>query len=111
MSDDYGDIASEGAEMRRSDPGFATQKYREAAHLAARSGHSFSQIRDGILRGLRPRLTESGAKSQATKIATVALWLRRGNEWPDGRGLTPIYNMASGTGKVTCPNCSHRFTP
>jgi hypothetical protein len=98
----------------------STARYREACHTAAATTDTYKLIRQRLIAALARELTEGGAKGLATKVATVALWLRSGGVWPQGRGLTTAYNQARGTRGdasrvnedwVTCPHCGHGFVP
>lgn len=102
--------AAQGAELRTKDVAASTARYRESCHTAAASTDGYDAIRRAVMRALGGELTEGGAKGQATKVATVALWLRRGGVWPKGRGMTAVYDEARGA-KVVCPKCSHSFVP
>lgn len=107
---DYAELAARGAELRTKDTKASTRCYRQACHLAAESSDGYESIRRVLIRQLEQELTEGGAKGVATKFATVALWIRAGNSWPEGKGLTATYDIARGK-RVVCPNCSHSFAP
>lgn len=117
---DYAFQAAAGAELRTKDMAASTAQYRDACHTAAATIDGYNLIRHEVIRALGGKLTEGGAKGLATKVATVALWLRRGGVWPQGRGLTAAYDQARGKrGKATlvrgaqveCPSCGHNFVP
>jgi len=107
---EYARQAAHGAELRTKDMSASTASYRRACHSAADTKDSYDVIRRAVIEQLRSELTEGGAKGLATKVATVALWLRAGGVWPDGRGLTAAYDEARGA-RVVCPKCSHSFVP
>jgi hypothetical protein len=93
----------------------STARYMEACHTAAATTDAYNLIRQRVIQALGRELTEGGAKGLATKVATVALWLRSGGVWPQGRGLTTTYDQARGTRgnatQVKCPHCGHDFVP
>ncbi len=117
---DYASHAAAGPELRTKDMVASTARYMEACHTAAATTDTYNLIRKRLIEALARELTEGGAKGLATKVATVALWLRSGGVWPQGRGLTAAYNQARGTRgdarqvngeTVTCPHCGHGFVP
>ncbi|MBA3021265.1 hypothetical protein [Propionicimonas sp.] len=113
---DYASQAAAGAEFRTKDMAASTAQYMDACHTAAATIDGYNLIRQEVIRALSGELTEGGAKGIATKVATVALWLRRGGRWPQGRGLTAAYDQARGAtqvkgAQVECPRCGHDFVP
>ena len=117
---EYASQAAGGAELRTKDMAASTAQYKDACHTAAATIDGYNLIRQEVIRALGGELTEGGAKGLATKVATVALWLRRGGVWPQGRGLTAAYDQARGTrgeatqvkgAQVECPRCGHDFVP
>lgn len=115
----YAEEAARNAAAKTNSRDDAIAGLRRACEAAAQSTHS----RQVIYRAVRQELlsaglTENGSKSMASKVATVATWLRNGGLWPAGGGLNAAYDLArkgaAGTSQgspLVCPNCSHQWVP
>jgi len=113
---EYAEEAAEGAELNQRDVKAASRAFREACLKAATTKDSQTTIYELVRQAMLGRgLTEDGAKSNASKFAKVAVWVRGGGEWPQGRGLSHAYGLSRRPAGVqfgetiVCPNCSHRW--
>ena len=113
---EYAEKAAEGAELNQRDVKAASRAFREACRKAAATKDPKTTIYELVrLEMLRRGLTEDGAKSNASKFAEVTIWVRGGGEWPQGRGLSYVYDLArrpavAESGEtIVCPSCSHKW--
>ncbi|WP_370246916.1 hypothetical protein [Nocardioides sp.] len=94
MSDDYSADLADYASTRTKNVKAASRALREACIKAAATNDSHAQI----ARRIRETLMDAGQaepKGTASKVATVALWLRAGGSWPEGGSLTSAYESAT----------------
>ena len=116
----YSQYAGSGPARKTNQQSDATAWLRTECLAAAATNDSQRTIYQNVREELLDSgLSEDGAKSMASKLAKVALWVRNGGTWPVGGSLDKAYKAASSKAatakrastKIVCPNCAHEWTP